>query len=122
MKAEDKKYIKWPENVQPVWKKIIVESQLPDTLNPLRELSKNLWWVWNTRARELFNSIDGRLWEEHAHNPVVMLDEVSYKRYQELENDQGFLSEMQQVYSQFRQYMDERQQLDSPRISYFSME
>lgn len=122
MKAEDKKNIKWPENEQPVWKKIIVESHLPDTLNPLRELSKNLWWVWNTRARELFGSIDRRLWETTAHNPVVMLDEVSYKRYQELEIDQDFLSEMQQVYSQFRQYMDERQQLNSPSISYFSME
>jgi glycogen phosphorylase len=122
MKAEDKKNIKWPENEQPVWKKIIVESHLPDTLNPLRELSKNLWWVWNTRARELFGSIDGKLWEATAHNPVVMLDEVSYKRYQELENDQDFLSEMQQVYGQFRQYMDERQQLEAPSISYFSME
>jgi len=122
MKTEDKKNMNWPENGNPVWKKIIVESHLPDALNPLRELSKNLWWVWNSRARELFSSIDRKLWEKHAHNPVVILDEVSYKRYQELENDQGFISEMQQVYSQFRQYMEERKELGSPRINYFSME
>ncbi len=71
-------------------------------------MSKNLWWAWNARASALFSYIDNELWEENAHNPVVLLDEVSYKRYKELCEDSYFLSEMEQVYSEFRQYMKER--------------
>lgn len=122
MKTEDKKNIKWPENGHPIWKKIIVEPYLPESLEPLRELSKNLWWVWNSTANELFSSIDQKLWVELDNNPVVLLDEVSYKRFQELEKDEHFISEMNQVYSQFKAYMDERKELSSPQVAYFSME
>jgi glycogen phosphorylase len=122
MKTEQNKYIHWVESDQPNWNKIIVESHMPDTLLPLRELSKNLWWVWNTKARNLFNYINGEMWEECAHNPVLMLDEVSYKRFQELENDQYFISEMNQVYDDFNRYLDERKNLAEPKIAYFSME
>ena len=76
MESEGIRYIQRPVVEQPVWKKIIVESNLPDSLSPLRELSKNLWWVWNTEARELFQYIDEKIWEECAHNPVVLLEEV----------------------------------------------
>jgi glycogen phosphorylase len=122
MKTEQNKYIHWVESDQPNWNKIIVESHMPDTLLPLRELSKNLWWVWNTKARNLFNYINGEMWEECAHNPVLMLDEVSYKRFQELESDQYFISEMNQVYDDFNRYLDERKNLAEPKIAYFSME
>jgi hypothetical protein len=44
MKPERVRYIKLPEVEQPVWKKIIVESDLPESLSPLRELSRNMWW------------------------------------------------------------------------------
>ncbi len=107
---------------QPVWKKIIVESHLPDSLYPLRELSRNLWWVWNNSGRELFEYIDKNLWKEKEHNPVFMLAEVNYKRFQELENDEYFISEMHKVFDQFNRYIDERKELPLPQIAYFSME
>ena len=122
MNMEGKINIHWEENELPVWNKIIVKSNLPASLARLGELSKNLWWVWNNPARELFEYIDLELWEECAHNPVVMLDEVSYKRFQELEKDQKFMSILDQVYSQFKRYMDERKNLGNPQIAYFSME
>jgi glycogen phosphorylase len=122
MKTEGTKYIQWQENEQPVWRKIIVESHIPETLTPLRELSKNLWWVWNTGARELFSYISPEIWEMCAHNPILMLDEVNYKRFQQLENDEVFMAKMQKVYGDFSQYMNERQNPGNPRISYFSME
>ena len=37
----------------------------------------NLWWVWNTEARELFEYIDSRLWEKCEHNPVVLLQTMT---------------------------------------------
>lgn len=122
MKADNKKDIKWPENSQPVWRKIIVESNIPDSLQPLRELSKNLWWVWNSRAEELFSYIDPKQWEELDNNPVLLLEEVSYKRFKQLEKDQHFISEMDEVYGQFKHYMEERNNLGSPQVAYFSME
>ena len=122
MDTENNTYIQWQENENPVWRKIIVESHLPESLAPLRELSKNLWWVWNTNARELFSYINPQVWEMCAHNPVYILEEVSYKRFQQLENDEKFIAQMHEVYSDFRRYMDERQNPAGPQISYFSME
>ncbi len=122
MSSETTKTYPRPDNVQPVWKKITVESQLPENLYPLRELSKNLWWVWNTEAREVFQMIDKDLWEGCEHNPVVLLDEVSYNRFEALENDAGFMAKMHKVYEEFTDYMDERKELGSPHIAYFSME
>ena len=58
MESEGVRFVERPVVVEPVWKKIIVESNLPESLSPLRELSKNLWWVWNTEIRELFQYID----------------------------------------------------------------
>ena len=62
-------------------KKLIVDSNLPESLSPLRDFSRNLWWVWNTEVRELFQYIDAEIWEECNHNPIVFLEEVSYKRF-----------------------------------------
>ena len=42
----------------PAWKRLIVESNIPQSLLPLKEISRNLWWTWNTKARELFEYID----------------------------------------------------------------
>lgn len=104
------------------WKKLFVESNIPDSLTPLKELSKNLWWVWNTDARELFEQVDSEIWEECAHNPVVLLEKVSYQRFQELENDKSFMSEMNKVFRRFSHYMNDRATLQEPQIAYFSME
>ncbi len=122
MKSEGVRFIQKPLVEEPAWKRIIVESSLPESLNPLRILSKNLWWVWNTEARELFQYIDSEIWEECAHNPIVLLDEVSFQRFIELENDESFVTKMHNVYSKFNQYLEERKNFEGPQIAYFSME
>lgn len=106
----------------PNWKKLFVESNIPEKLAPLKELSKNIWWVWNVEARELFESIDAEIWEKCAHNPVLLLEKVSYQRFLELENDRSFLTKMDSVYGQLRQYLQDRSTPNGPRIAYFSME
>ncbi len=122
MSSEKIKFIH-PANVEePVWKKIIVESKLPESLNPLRELSKNIWWVWNSEARDLFQSIDTKIWEETEHNPVVLLEKVSYARFKELESDEQFIAKMHHVNHLLNTYLDERKNLEGPQIAYFSME
>jgi len=122
METEGVRFIKKPVVLEPVWKKIIVESNLPESLSPLRDLSRNLWWVWNTEARELFQYIDGKIWEECNHNPIVLLEEVSYKRFVQLEKDEQFVAKMHKAKSQLNQYLNERKTLEGPQIAYFSME
>jgi len=106
----------------PNWKKLFVESNIPGKLAPLKELSKNLWWAWNTDARELFEQIDPEIWEETAHNPIDLLDKVSYQRFLELEGDEAFINKMNGVSKHLQQYLVDRKELDGPHIAYFSME
>ena len=122
MKTESVRFIEKPVVASPIWKKIVVESNLPDSLSPLRDLSKNLWWVWNTEVCELFQYIDEKIWEECEHNPVLLLDEVSFSRYKKLEKDEAFIQKMHQSYNKFNEYIDERKNLAGPQIAYFSME
>ena len=122
MKSNQNKYIQPPAKNDPLWKKLIVESDLPEKLAPLRELSRNLWWAWNTPARELFESVDPSIWESCEHNPIVLLDEVNYKRLKELENDESFTDKMYETYGQFKEYLNERSEKPGAQVAYFSME
>ncbi len=107
---------------QPIWKKLFVESNIPEKLTPLKEISRNLWWVWNTEARELFQYIDAKIWEECEHNPILLLEEVSYQRFLELENDEEFIFKMNHVSSLLHKYLDERKAPVGTSVAYFSME
>ncbi len=105
----------------PVWKKVIVQQNIPDKLKPLEELSRNLWWSWNPNAIELFSDLDPELWEQTQGNPIMVLDKLSYKRFLRLEKDEKFLERMKGVYEEFRAYMASAK-YENPEIAYFSME
>lgn len=122
MESNKIRFIGPPVVNEPVWKKIIVETNLPESLSPLLDLSKNLWWVWNTEVRDLFQNIDASIWEECAHNPVVLLEQVSFNRFKELENDEQFISKMNHVYHLLNSYLEQRTKLEGPEVAYFSME
>ena len=122
MAKERVRFIQTPVVEEPDWKRISVESKLPAALQPLRDLSKNLWWVWNTEARELFQYIDPVIWEECEHNPIILIDKVGFSRLTELKNDEEFIAKMHRVYSDMNRYLDERKSLSGPEIAYFSME
>jgi len=121
VKKEARVRVKPQASVLPVWKKIVVKSQLPKRLEVLHELSRNLWWSWNYQAMELFEFIDPILWKEVKRNPILLLDQVSYERLSELSTDEDFVSKIDQVYSMFHSYM-ERPFAEGPAIAYFSME
>ncbi len=106
----------------PQWGKFIVESNLPQRLHPLRELSRNLWWVWNYEVRDIFQYIDDEVWEECAHNPIVLLEQVSFQRFRELEKDSKFLTMLDLAYDKFSNYLKDREYLPAPQVAYFSME
>jgi phosphorylase/glycogen(starch) synthase len=106
----------------PVWKDIYVQSDVPDKLSSLKELSNNLWWSWNSEAELLFKSMDPSLWEEVRHNPKLLLEKIDYKRLLVLEDDDEFVADLESIYTFFRAHIDRPDNKDIPSIAYFSME
>ena len=49
---------------------LVGQSQLVDKL---RELARNLWWVWQPNVIALFRELDPALWRKLDHNPVEFL-------------------------------------------------
>ena len=107
---------------RPTWQRVMVMKFLPERLHALEELSRNMWWCWTIGAREMFQYIDARLWEEVGHNPIALLDKISLDRMQALENDIRFLGMLDDIYAKFKAYMNEKPDPKAPKIAYFSME
>src|SRR5256886_2132094 len=78
---------------------------LPAALEPLREMSFNLWWTWEPSARRLFRELDLELWDQTNHNPVRMLQLSRQSRLEELAQDKNFLRELKQVFEDFEKYL-----------------
>ena len=106
----------------PAWRDITVKSELPSELKPLEELSKNLWWVWNSEAKSLFRELNRELWRATGENPVMLLQQLSSDRIQEIIKDKDLMATIKKVYADFKEYMKKPMRKDVPSISYFSME
>ena len=106
----------------PVWKDIYVQSDVPDKLASLKDLSNNLWWSWNSEAESLFRRMDPSLWEEVRHNPKLLLEKIDYKRLLVLEDDDEFVSDLEKVGKVFKAYLNRPDDPGKPSVAYFSME
>jgi starch phosphorylase len=119
--------------VTPNLKTFQVVPNVPPALQPLLELAGNLWWVWHPDAMELFRRLDRDLWAEVNHNPVKLLGLVDQKRLAIFANDDGYLAQLDRVYSAFKRHLKETgwfgktyaQQTTQPNpflVAYFSAE
>ena len=106
----------------PKWKEVTIKSTLPEELKCLDELAHNMWWAWNYEARELWKSLDKDLYEEVGHNPVMLLDRLSYERKEAIVNDKTIMERVKSVYKLFRDYMDVEPDATRPSVAYFCME
>ena len=106
----------------PSWRTITVSAEIPQELKALEEMSKNLWWVWNSAGKHLFRELDVNLWRQVGENPVMLLQQLSYERYQEILADKELMARIQEVYKMFREYMDTPMDKNIPSVAYFSME
>ena len=106
----------------PTWRSVTVKSALPAKLKMLEELSKNLWWVWNSEGKTLFHDLDRDLWRETGENPVLMLQKMTYERFDEIVKDKEMMDRINCVYNNFKDYMKVPMRTDIPSVSYFSME
>lgn len=105
-------------------------SRIPWRISRLAELSNNLWWSWNISAREVFESIDARLWRTSGHNPVRLLAEVETRRLESLAVNETFLAKFDRAIGEFDSIIKDGttwvtqnfQGVFKQPIAYFSME
>ena len=106
----------------PNWKEVTVKSRIPEELEKLSEIARNIWWAWNFEATELFRDLDPELWKECGQNPVLLLERMSYEKLEALAKDKVILERMNEIYTKFRNYMDVKPDEQRPSVAYFSME
>jgi starch phosphorylase len=104
-----------------------VSPRLPEVLEPLNDLARNLWWTWEPDARKLFRDLNPTLWDQTNHNPIRMLQLSKQGRLEEIASDEDYLRRMRHVHEQFRAYMSRtdtygKQRAGTPCIAYFSAE
>jgi starch phosphorylase len=107
---------------EPNWKVINVKSNLPENLKKLEEIAHNLWWVWNSDAKNMFRTICADSWVKAHSNPVSLLNILSYEKLTSLANDEAFLSRLNIIYDKYKAYISTPYRQDRPTVAYFSME
>jgi len=106
----------------PQWTVLTVKATFPEELKCLDEIAHNMWWVWNYEARELFRDIDPELYHNVNHNPVMLLERLSYTRKEKILKDKALMKRVKEVYAMFREYMDVEPDRTRPSVAYFCME
>ena len=106
----------------PMWKDLTVKSSLPEELKCLDEIAHNMWWVWNYEARDLFRDLDPELYHEVKHNPVMLLERLSFARKEQIVKDKALMKRIKSVYDLFRKYIDVEPDKKRPSVAYFCME
>ncbi len=78
---------------------------LPRALNALCDIARNYWWTWSEDHLTVFREMDPVLWEKCNHNPVRMLQEVSYLRLAALASDVNYLGTVKRMAADFETYI-----------------
>lgn len=104
------------------WRELNVTSNLPESLKKLEELAHNLWWVWNSDAKNMFRTLNPAAWKEAHSNPVQLLNILSHEELISLANDSEFTSKLDSIYTKFQNYLAVPLRQDIPSVAYFSME
>ena len=106
----------------PQWRKLAVKATLPEELKCLNEIAHNMWWVWNYEARDLFRELDVKIYHQVRHNPVMLLERLTYARKEEILKDKDLMKRIKALYANFRKYMDVKPDSSRPSVAYFCME
>ncbi len=71
----------------------VTAPTIPERLRRLPEIAGDLWWTWNSQARDVFRRLDYPLWRQTAHNPVSMLAQVSQETLDKAAGDAAFVAQ-----------------------------
>ncbi len=105
-------------------------TQLPDRINRLDSLARDLWWSWTPDARNLFRRLDYDVWRQTAHNPVRMLQLLPRQDFERAMADPSWLAAYDRVIAHQDSSRSERRtwceancpDLQGKSIAYFSAE
>jgi starch phosphorylase len=70
----------------------VTAPTIPERLHRLPGLANDLWWTWNSQARDVFRKLDYPLWRQTAHNPVLMLQQISQEMLSLAATDERYLT------------------------------
>ncbi|MGW6093385.1 alpha-glucan family phosphorylase [Streptomyces sp. NPDC055157] len=87
-------------------RRFTVRPVLPDPLQPLSDLARNLRWSWHTETRELFQAVAPEGSRAADSDPVRLLGAVSAGRLAELARDEQFLHRLNEVSGALQEYLD----------------
>lgn len=104
------------------WKELNVKSNLPESVKKLEEIAHNLWWTWDSDAKNMFRHINPEAWKEAASNPVQLLNLLTFNQLVELGNDTEFTEKLNTIYDRFQEYINTPFNKEKPTVAYFSME
>src|SRR5690242_7086564 len=91
-----------------IWQSIRCTSPEPLTSEALSELTlglnrvaRNLWWTWDEGAQEIFQELSPRGWQNHYHNAVAVLHEVSEQELRMRLGEPGFAEKARKAIQAF---------------------
>ncbi len=104
-------------------------SQTP-LIEKLRELSRNLWWVWQPNVLALFRELDPTLWRQVDHNPVEFLKLVPPEQVVKRAGEMALDSRIDYAFRRLAEYLKNTDSwgsvhaasLRSRPVAYFSAE
>ena len=106
-----------------------VVAELPATLQPLRDISLNLWWSWHHPAKGLFRRISREGFVKAKRNPIPVIESLSAHDIAALSKDKGYLAQIDEVMRSYESYRSSRywwsSQNDEAKdltVAYFSAE
>lgn len=105
---------------KPVWREITLQPMFPAALQPLQQISRNLWWSWNPEAGALYAYADKNEWR-YKQNPCLLLKKISPASLLQLEKDKVFRQKLQTISAAYEKYTQPTDQ-PAPLVAYFCME
>ena len=103
------------------------QSQL---VEKLRELARNLWWVWQPNVIALFRELDPALWRKVDHNPVEFLMRLPAEQLERRAAEMALDSRIDYAFRRLAEYLKDTDSwgavnasiLRSRPVAYFSAE
>ena len=109
-------------------RRFTVRTVLPESIRPLARLATNLRWSWHRPTRELFESLNPKVWAESDHDPVSFLGLVSREELQRLAADLDVVRRVHAAAEDLDRYLEQPRWYQSlgdgapACIAYFSPE
>src|SRR5947208_15010169 len=86
---------------------IVRSRELPPSLEPLHQLSRNFWWSWARDGTEVFRDLDPALWQQCEQNPRILLTQIPDLRLAQVAADPAFADRIERLSKRFNAYLSD---------------